>query len=298
MSIKLSKLLIILVLCIILLTLVFINNLNKTNELFTNKKKKMLIIMKVFFNYDFVERTIISIKNQKNNSIEYDIIFLETESKYSNKIKKLADKYKIYKHFFIEHNISNIPLIFSRDNKHIIDKYDFIALTEGDVVLEKGAFNEAFYIINKYNFPYCAIDLYTNLPKYKNIQNKINTWVLEPIIKKDYNIRKTGVQFMIFNKNIYNKLITDLLNKKISSPIALGEKKFYGLSDSNIHLFLRLNNCKSITTKYNKLDHIGWEPLIYNTKKNIEYKNIKKENIKKRLRKNIDISNYKLKLIK
>ena len=258
----------------------------------------MLIIMKVFFNYDFIERTIISIKNQKNNNIQYDIIFIEVESKHSNKIKKLADKYKIYKHFFIEHNISGIALIFSRDNKDIIDKYDFIALTESDVVLDKGAFNEAFYIINKYNFPYCAIDLYTNLPKYKKIQNKINSWVSNPVNKEDYNIRRTGVQFMIFSKNIYNKLIMDVLNKKLISALALGEKKFHGLSDSNIHLFLKLNNYKSITTKYNKLDHIGWEPNIYNTKKNIEYSNIKKENIKKKLRKNIDISNYKLELIK
>lgn len=254
--------------------------------------------MKVFFNYDFVERTIISIKNQKNNSIEYDIIFIEIESKYSNKIKKLAEKYKIYKHFFTKHNIAGLIKLFSKDYRNIINKYDFIALTEGDVVLDKECFSEAFYIINKYNFPYCAIDLYTNLPKYKKIQNKINKWVLDPLIKKEYNIRKTGVQFMIFSKNIYNKLIMDVLNKKLISAIALGEKKFHGLSDSNIHLFLKLNNYKSITTKYNKLDHIGWEPNIYNTKKNIEYSNIKKENIKKKLRKNIDISNYKLELIK
>jgi hypothetical protein len=294
---KLSIILILLLLCIILSTLVFMNYSNFKNEPYTNQKK-MLIIMKVFFNYDFIERTIISINNQKNSNIEYDIIFLEVESKYSNKMKQLADKYKIYKHFFIKDNISNIITLFSKDYKNIINKYDFIALTEGDAVLDKECFREALYIINKYNFPYCAIDLYTNLPKYKKIQNKINSWVANPVNKEDYNIRGTGVQFMIFSKNIYNKLIMDVLNKKLISPIALGEKQFHGLSDSNIHLFLRLNNYKSVTTKYNKLDHIGWEPSIYNTKKNIEYKNIKKENVKKRLRKNIDISNYKLELIK
>ena len=295
MNTKLS----ILILIIFIIVIIYLINKNNNNllEFYSNNKKKMLILMHAFFNYDFIERTINSIYNQNNKDIDIDIIFLETESKYSNKIKKLANKYKIYKHFFIKDNTSANFTIFSRDYKSIINKYDFIALTEGDVVLDKNSLTEAFYIINKYNMPFCAIDLYTNLPKYKNIQDKINTWISKPIIEKDYNIIKTGVQFMIFKKNIYNKLIDDLTNKKLISPIALGVSNFHGLSDSNIHLFLKLNNYKSIATKYNKLDHIGWEPNIFNTKKNIEYNNLKIENLNKGLRDNIDISKYKLELI-
>jgi len=54
-------------------------------------RSRILILMNVFFNYDYVERTLKSIfNNDVNNTI--DIIFLENPSKYSNKIRDLSKK--------------------------------------------------------------------------------------------------------------------------------------------------------------------------------------------------------------
>ena len=56
----------------------------------------------MFFNVDFIERTVISILETK---YPCDIIFLENPSKYSDNIKLLAKKYNIYKHFICNENI-------------------------------------------------------------------------------------------------------------------------------------------------------------------------------------------------
>ena len=92
MNTKLSILILIILIIFIILIIYLINkNNNNLLEFYSNNKKKMLILMHAFFNYDFIERTINSIYNQNNKDIDIDIIFLETESKYSNKIKKLAN---------------------------------------------------------------------------------------------------------------------------------------------------------------------------------------------------------------
>ena len=83
---------------------------------FTNQPR-MLIILNCFFNYNDIERTLISIKNN-----DYDIIFLENPSKYSPNIKNLVEKYGIYKHYMCNDNIEgNIFTLFINQYPEIIN---------------------------------------------------------------------------------------------------------------------------------------------------------------------------------
>jgi predicted O-methyltransferase YrrM len=272
-------------------------NLKVSNEFIIKKndnKQKLLILLNCFFNYSDIERTVVSIKN--NNYYDYDIIFLENPSKYSNKIKELAKKYNIYKHFICDKNIEgNIFTLFINKYSNIINNYKYIALSEADVVLDKGAVNEAISILdlNDDKVGNLSIDLYLNYEKYKNLP--LDTWIKPPIIINNYNVGCTGFQFIIFKNKFLLEFIEKINKKELITSVALGIENYNGLSDSNLVLFNEIKKTLWIRTIKNKLDHIGWEHYIKNDD---EYVQLKNENLKsKNIRNNSNINNYYLKLI-
>ena len=262
---------------------------NKKNMLYVIMK--ILILMNIFFNYDMVKRTLKSIFEQ-NIDIDIDIIFLENPSKYSNEILELSKKYKI-RHYKFNKNIGGKCFQkFITDNETIINNYDYICLTESDVILDKNVIRENINILEKNNGKICYTGLKVNLDKYNIIKNQINKWVPKKIIKESYCIGPTGFQFITFNKNYLLKFIKNLNNKKISSNIALGSKNYSFISDSNLIIFNNNNNEICYQTKYNLLEHIGWETAIG---LNEEYRIYKFKNIKNiRSNINLDIIFYKL----
>ena len=135
---------------------------------------KLLILINCYFNYKDIERTVISILN---NDIPVDIIFLENPSKYSNQIKNLATKYNIFKHFICNENIEFGTLsLFIKKYPDILNNYEYIAASEGDVELEKNSINECFSLLKKYNdCGNCSIDIRLDKKKYKHLP--IEIWV-------------------------------------------------------------------------------------------------------------------------
>lgn len=256
---------------------------------------KILILMTCFFHFEFIERTLKSILCSKGDFM-IDVYFLENPSKYSPKISALAKQYNI-KHFICNGNIAGqVNVIFIRDNIELLSQYDFISITESDVVLDPYAINEALKILKKHNkIDICSIDLNMNLNKYNQIKSKTIKWVPTGTICDDYIKGATGFQFILFRKNILLDLINKILTGKLCSKIARGVKNFNGLSDTNLKQFCD-KYCKLwVRTKYHKLDHIGWETELDNkTKLTQEYVNIKNMNLNGKIRININYNNYKL----
>lgn len=253
---------------------------------------RILVLMNVFFNYDYTERTLLSLFQNKGN-FTLDIIFLENPSKYSEEIRELSIKYHL-KHFIGNENIAGqIFQLFYSNNKSLFDDYDYVCITESDVVLDDGCISEALCILDKLpNAGHCCTALNLGLEKYKPIREKIARWVPKPIRKGFYAIGHTGVQFLIFRKPYFEKLMSWLDQDKLREPITGGCNKYTGLSDSNIRRFNDLNSFLSVQTVVNKLDHIGWEVALGMNK---EYKQVKQDNLRtKKIRQNRDLHDYHL----
>ena len=223
---------------------------------------KHAIIMLVYYNHDLIERTLKSFQNYRDNN-EVDIYFIENPSKNSPLIKELANTYNVNYHYICSENIGGILLeLFLRKMKDILlYKYDYISTTESDVVVEDGSIDEAISILNENDeIPVSYIQLNCDLEKYKNLP--VHSWVPKPIKYKTFYTGYTGFQFITFRKNILFDLLKRLKNKEIISPIALGCSDYYGLSDSNLRIYIYeiLKQKGGITNK--KLDHIGWEKYI------------------------------------
>jgi len=257
---------------------------------------KILILMTCFFHFEFIEQTIKSIVNSKGD-FTVDVYFLENPSKYSPQIAAIAKQYNV-KHFICNGNIAcQVNVVFIKNcSIESLSQYDFIALTESDVVLDPYAIDEAIKILKKYNkFDLCSVDLHLNLNKYKSIKGKTIKWVSKGIVCTDYVKGSTGFQFILFRKHVLYELINNILTKKLCARIARGVKNFYGLSDTNLKQFCDRRGKSWVKTKYNKLDHIGWETAL-DKKSNLtqEYVNIKNANLKGKIRININYNNYKL----
>jgi hypothetical protein len=255
---------------------------------------KLLILLNIFFNYSIIERTVESIIK---NNYNCDIIFLENPSKYSDEIKKLVSKYDkhIHSHYICNDNIEgNIFTLFISKNISFIKEYDFVAMSEADVILDKDSIKECIEILNeshKHNI--CSIDIHMDYKKYNKLP--IRKWVPQPNIHNNFSTGHTGFQFIMMKTHLLLEFIESILNKKISGAVALGSKNFTGLSDTNLNSFINSKNLLWYRTIHNKLDHIGWELYLEDN----EYVQLKNKNLKeKKIRYNDNLNNYFLKKIK
>lgn len=251
--------------------------------------EKLLVIFNCYFNYKDIEKTIISILD---NNVPVDIIFLENPSKYSNKIREIAIKYKIFKHYICSDNIEcNTWTLFINTHMDIIKQYNYIAMTEGDTVLSNGSINECLTILKKYNnCGNCSIDIDLNYEKYGKLP--IREWVPVPIDHEDCYEGIFGWQFMIFKQHFLLDFISAINNKEIAGYIALGSDVFYGLSDTNLFTYVNRRGTRWLRTKKHNLDHIGWEHYLDD---NDEYYVEKRKSINdKKIRVNFNLDNYKL----
>lgn len=251
---------------------------------------KLVVLLQAYFNYEKIDRTLKSINSP---DIEIDIIFLECPSKYSEEIYNIGKKYNIKNHFKCSENIAGeVFTLFIKNNIEFIKSYDYVATTEGDVVLDNGSISEAIYLLEKYNENYtsvCSVDLHLNLPKYPI---KFNDWVPTPIDKEDHLIGPTGFQFILFRPLFLLNFVNSCLNKEICAPIALGCNNYTSLSDTNLSIFCKRAGVHWIRTKFTKLDHIGWEEYVENNSEYVKEKELMLKS--KKIRHNINIDNFDL----
>ena len=227
---------------------------------------KQLIIMFSFFNVDLIHRTLKTIlASNFNPDIKTDILFLENASKYSPEILKLSSKYNI-SHFRANDNFGgHILTKFYMDYKHILDNYDLIAVTDSDVEIEPNAIQETINLLSRKDLTdagNCSIHTKVDEQKYSELLSSIHTWLGKLYDKGDYYTGVTGFQFINFKKQHYFDFFDMIIAKKLNKSIALGELKYTGPSDSNLLYFNKLLHKNWIVTKFNGLDHIGWETYL------------------------------------
>jgi hypothetical protein len=251
--------------------------------------EKILVVLNCYFNYRDIERTVGSILD---NNIPVDIVFLENPSKYSFQIREIAIKYKIFKHYMCSGNIElNTFTLFANTHPEIINQYNYVAVSEADVVLSKDSMVECLAILAKYDKCHtCSIDLELNYSKYNKLP--IRSWVPIPIVFDDYLEGPTGWQFIIFKRPFLLDFVKALNKRELVSKVSLGTPQFYGLSDSNLRIFVGRTQTRWLRTKLNKLDHIGWEHYLDNKDEYCVEKNKNLSN--KKIRINIDVNNYQL----
>lgn len=252
--------------------------------------KDLAILMNCFFNTNDIERTIQSIEQ---THFPCDIFMLENPSKYSEQIRILKHKFPVYRYFICNENIeSSIFQLFCKKYRSTIKNYKYIAMTESDVVLDKGALHEIIDLLDtsKEYVGLGSIDLHMNQAKYYNLP--IYHWVPRPEIVDGYHTGSTGFQFIVFKQSTLLNFLEALDRKELSGGIALGAPVYHGISDTNLNIYVRNNNLLWIRTIYNKLDHIGWEHYIEN---NDEYVQLKNKNLnEQKIRYDVDLSNYTL----
>lgn len=223
---------------------------------------KHAIVMLVYYNHDLIKRTLDSFQLFRDNN-DVDMYFIENPSKNSSLIKDLVSAYNINYHYICSENIGGFLIEhFCRKMRNMLmDKYDYISITESDVVVDDGAIKESITILNENpEIPVTYIQPNCNLEKYQKLP--INEWVGKFEKYKTFYTGITGFQFVTFRKNILYDFLDRLKNKEIIGSIALGCSDFYGLSDTNLgkYIYEILNLKGGVTTR--KLDHIGWEKYI------------------------------------
>lgn len=227
---------------------------------------KQLIIMFCFFNIDLIKRSLDSIlASNYHSTIEIDILFLENASKYSEDLLKLSTIYNIAHYRANDNYGGHILTKFYMDYKKLLDKYDLIAVTESDAVIEPNSIQETINLLTRSdlsNVGNCSILTRVDELKYTELLNSINTWLPKLVDNGDYYTGVTGFQFINFKRQHYYDFFDAIIAKKLNKSIALGELKYTGPSDSNLRYFNKLQQKPWIVTKYNGLDHIGWEVYL------------------------------------
>ena len=239
---------------------------------------RVLVIINAFFNVDWLERTIISIQAQKMKPDvkSIDIILLENPSKYSKEIHLLSEKFNLT-HYICSKNVAGrVFQVWIHENQTILYEYDYICITEGDVVLDNGVVTEAIGNIQTMGLGMCYTGLKLQLPKYRSFQNLIDLWVPKPEVCSSYCLGETGFQFLVWKPKYLHEFIEAIMDKRIVIKIARGVPNYDGPSDSGLKLFNMRNHHLLVQTKYNKLDHIGWEE---NLGWNDEYRTLKNTNL-------------------
>lgn len=201
----------------------------------------------VFFCFDLIDFHIKSFENLK--SLESDFFIVENISSNSKSIESyfMSEKNRelLIGYIRFEKNTSNALMFFIRDFQHILEKYEYITITDGDLLFDDplNMQKEVFKNLNYSDVAISSVDMkLDNLPNIPGAQ----TWVPKGIINQErqYNEQWTGIHFMTFKKN---------------NLYLLQNIRFL---DSNIANNVARNNKKWVKTISNKAYHMTWD--MYN----------------------------------
>ncbi len=226
------------------------------------KEERHAILMIAFFNVDLIEQTLKSLLYSLSppispQTLPYDIYILENPSPNSSKILEMLKKYKhlIKKHILSDlNNFANI-IVDAFDQNLIPTDYQYYSVTESDVYLDPGAYDEAISIMEKYQFKVCAIDLLLdNLPVKK--YPMAHSWVPLPRYFKDYTVGLTGFQFIVFDGLFFLEYLASFQQKKdqarsTGQPCDL-------IRDQLLDQYCKQKGIVMARTKNKKLLHLGW----------------------------------------
>ena len=228
--------------------------------------KKHAIVMLAYFNCDLVERTLESFGNYRKNT-SVDVFLIENPSKNSASMREIAVKYNVAGHYMCSENVG-VSLFeeFLRLRRAQMSDYDFISITESDVVVEDGAIEETLSILQENaEIPIAQIQLNVDLDKYRKLLLGNEWWVPQPIRYKTFFRGMTGFQFVTLRKEVMYDVLDRLGRKEISGDIsgmAGAPGTYTGLSDQTLGKYIRLHHEGLAAITNLRLDHIGWEKYL------------------------------------
>lgn len=229
--------------------------------------KRPIVYVLAFFNFDILKRSLESMVGStcsyKNvQDIPYDVYVLENLSPHSDEIgaycKNLYAEGRIKGHVRSQNNIGG-NIFMQAIIKGVVPVHsEFVCISEGDVILDKGAFEESLKLLRKYqHVPLCSIDLYLhNIPIVTFKDSK--DWVPKAVEYSDHKIGSTGLQFIVLRTDFFLEYIDALRKDELNAGVVFNGPK-NSFSDSNLSLFCQKKDKYWIRTKYRKLLHIGWE---------------------------------------
>jgi len=193
-----------------------------------------------------------------------DIVILENPSKYSKKMSETVKKYgdRIKAHYLCSQNIEMVCFqAYTLINKlDIQQKYDYICISEGDVVLKPGSMRECYNLINPQQ-PVCSINISLENLKIPPHPADAIYWVPPRKIYKDHKEGEFGLQFVMIETLYFYDFLDALEKKELGERIPLGEST-HSFSDTNLRAYMRKTGVKFYNTLKNDLIHIGWDHFL------------------------------------
>lgn len=233
----------------------------------------VLVLVNCFFNHKLVDRTLTSVKNSKLPGVT--ICMLENPSEHSDEMADVARKHDV-DHYLADDNIEgNIFTSFVNQFPDEVRRHKYIAMTEGDVVLEDGALHEVICLLDRNDHRVGCASIGIRMDTHKYYGLPINKWVPKPVSKGGYpRVGPTGFQFIVFKRGFLFDFIDAITNEMLQKPVALGSKKFSGISDANLEHFVRERGMLWVQTRRALLDHIGWELYLDSENAYVKLKNM------------------------
>lgn len=136
---------------------------------------QLLVLVNAFYRVSHVTRTIQSIlQSQVSNKI--DLVVLENpSSKTPDMARAIAAIPNVLAHLVSPANVGNeIFGLFLSQHADIVSRYEYIAFSEGDAVLEPLALRECLRILTKkMSHVACGVGIRSDLPKYAPIRDAL-----------------------------------------------------------------------------------------------------------------------------
>ena len=202
--------------------------------------------------------------DEKEEEVEIDIKVLENPSRYSEKMKEVCAKYSSQG---VEHYLSNQNIemacfqVFSFKNKEdFLSEYDYICVSEGDVVLKDGSMRECYHLVTDQQ-PVCSINVSKENLKIPPHPPDAIHWIPPHRELGDHIEGPFGLQFVMFTSKYYYNFLDALEKKTLSAVIPLGGKVQH-FSDTNLMAFMAKTGVKQYKTINNSLVHIGCDNFL------------------------------------
>ncbi|NET42670.1 glycosyltransferase family A protein [Okeania sp. SIO2B3] len=234
--------------------------IQETQALETPRNKKLVhcVLLTFYFN-EILERCLEGLLPEKNR---IDVSVIENSSINSDSIRKLVDSYRekglVKNHFLFEENIGTNAFEIAFDSNLLDLEYQFITVTDGDLIPDKGWLDEQITILNQCPEVFSvSSELY-----YHNAPHRLRAEIMKIGIKsvnEIYNERLAGWWLKTFRVKDWKDFLAFRKKHKIffHDRSAYDYGKFY-------------KNQKSVLTLNSKSYHLTWDYA------NAEYLQLKK----------------------
>jgi len=195
---------------------------------------------------------------------QIDLVVLENPSKYSKQMGEVVKKYgdRVKAHYLCSQNIEMVcfQAYAERFQEEIQNKYDYVCVSEGDVVLRGQSMRECWALISEKQ-PVCAIEMSTENIKIPPHPPGAVYWKPPRQVFPDHKEGEFGLQFVMIEQKYYYNFLEALNKKELSERIPLGSPT-QSFSDTNLRQYMRKTGVKFYNTIRHELVHIGWDHFL------------------------------------